>query len=155
LLVKGLEIRRFEIEDTDGVLAVWESAGLLRGNSNPRNDIQKKLRHSPGSFFIGLYDGMIAATVMVGYDGLRGWLYRLAVRPEYQRRGIGTAMVEHAESWLREQGCPRVKLQIHPDKAGVVEFYRKRGFEVQELISMGKRFRAAEETNPPSQSDSP
>lgn len=153
--MKGLEIRRFVIEDTDSVLAVWQSAGLLRGAVNPRNDIQKKLRHSPDSFFVGVYDGQIVATVIVGYDGLRGWLYRLAVRPDYQRRGIGRAMVEYAENWLREQGCPRVKIQIDPDKVGVVDFYRKCGFVEQEVISMGKWFRSAAEPSPPPESDSP
>jgi ribosomal protein S18 acetylase RimI-like enzyme len=147
--LKGLTVRRFAIEDTDAVLAVWEATGLLRANPNPRTDIQKKLRHSPDSFFVGLYGGVIAATVMAGYDGHRGWVYRLAVLPDCQRRGIGTAMVEHAESWLRDQGCPRMKLQVDPDRAGVVEFYRKLGFERQELVSMAKWFRPAEESVEP------
>lgn len=141
--MKGLEIRPFEIEDTDGVLAVWTSVGMMREGRNQRDDIQKKLRHSPDSFFIGVCEGVVAAAVIAGYDGHRGWIYRLAVRPEFQRRGIGSAMVEHAESWLRQQGCPKMKLQIEPQRADIVEFYRKLGFETQELINMSKPFRTA------------
>jgi ribosomal protein S18 acetylase RimI-like enzyme len=141
--MKGLVIRPFKIEDTDGVLAVWASAGIPPDGRNQRADIQKKLRHSPDSFFIGVFEGTVAAAVIAGYDGHRGWIYRLAVRPEFQRRGIGSAMVEHAESWLRQQGCPKMKLQIEPGRADVVEFYRKLGFETQELIDMSKPFRTA------------
>jgi len=137
-MVKGLLIRPFRIEDTDAVLALWQEAGLSRWDTRPRTSIQKKLAHSPGSFLVGEMESRVVATAMVGYDGLRGWLYRLAVAPEYQRRGIGRSMVEKAESWLREQGCLKAKLQIEERAADSVEFYRKLGYEVQPLVSMGK-----------------
>jgi len=140
--LKGLEIRPFVIEDTDQVLEVWNLAGVTSPERNPRSDIQKKLRHSPESFFVGAFEGRVAATVMVGYDGHRGWIYKLAVRPDLQRKGIGTQMMEHAEGWLRQQGCLRVKLQIDAARGGVAEFYKKLGYEVQPLISMAKWFRA-------------
>ena len=140
--MKGLEIRPFVIEDTDQVLEVWNLAGVTSPERNPRSDIQKKLRHSPESFFVGAFEGRVAATVMVGYDGHRGWIYKLAVRPDLQRKGIGTQMMEHAEGWLRQQGCLRAKLQIDAARGGVAEFYKKLGYEVQPLISMAKWFRA-------------
>ncbi len=137
-MVKGLQVRPFRIEDTDAVLELWQAAGLSQWDARPRTSIQKKLGHSPGAFLAGVMDGRVVATVMVGYDGLRGWLYRLAVAPDYQRRGIGRAMVEQAESWLREQGCLKVKLQVEERVAESVEFYRRLGYDVQQLVSMGK-----------------
>ena len=86
--MKGIEIRPFVIEDTDEVLDVWSLAGMTTPERNPRADIQKKLRHSPESFFVGTLEGKVVATVMVGYDGHRGWFYSLAVRPDLQRKGI-------------------------------------------------------------------
>jgi ribosomal protein S18 acetylase RimI-like enzyme len=142
--VKGIDIRPFVIEDTDGVLEVWSLAGMTTPERNPRADIQKKLRHSPESFFVGLFEGKVAATVMVGYDGHRGWIYALAVRPDLQRKGIGSQMMEQAENWLREHGCPRAKLQIDEARGDVAGFYRKLGYEVQPLVSMAKWFRVSD-----------
>jgi ribosomal protein S18 acetylase RimI-like enzyme len=142
--VRGIEIRPFVIEDTDAVLEVWNRAGLAGPEWSPRAEIQKKLRHSPDSFFVGVLDGKVVATVMVGYDGHRGWIYTLAVRPDTQRKGVGRRMMEHAESWLRQQGCPKVKLQVEPSRSEVVGFYKKLGYEAQELVSMGKWFRASD-----------
>lgn len=136
--MKGLEIRQFRLEDTDAVLNVWRACGVLERDRRPRITIQKKLAHSPESFFIGVLSGEVVATVLVGYDGLRGWIYRLAVRPALQRKGIGRRMVEHAEAWLRGQGCIRVKLQVEPGGPEAVAFYRRLGYEVQELIDMSK-----------------
>ena len=142
--MKGLEIRSFVIEDTDAVLEVWSLAGITTPQRNPRADIQKKLRHSPESFFVGTFEGKVVATVMVGYDGHRGWIYKLAVKPDLQRKGIGRQMMEHAESWFRQQGCLRVRLEVEEARADVARFYEKLGYEVRPLISMAKWFRVSE-----------
>jgi len=139
--MRNVEIRPFRIEDTDAVLELWRSVGMAGPGRSPRADIRKKLRHSPESFFVGLQEGRVVATVMAGYDGHRGWIYSLAVRPGLQRRGIGRAMVEAAETWLRGQGCRRVKLQVDPDRKEAVGFYRRLGYEVQDLVSMRKTFK--------------
>ncbi len=142
--MKGLEIRPFVIEDTDAVLEVWSLARMFAAERNPRQVIQKKLRHSPDSFFVGTLEDRVVATVMVGYDGHRGWIYLLAVRPEVQRKGIGRQMMEQAENWLREHGCVKVKLQVDESRGDVTGFYRKLGYEVQPLVSLGKWFRASD-----------
>ena len=142
--MKGIEIRPFVIEDTDAVLEVWNLAGMTTPDRNPRSDIQKKLRHSPESFFVGTLEGKVVATVMVGYDGHRGWIYSLAVTPDLQRKGLGTQMMERAESWLRQQGCTRAKLQVDEARGDVTGFYRKHGYEVQPLVSMAKWFRVSD-----------
>jgi ribosomal protein S18 acetylase RimI-like enzyme len=142
--LKGVDIRPFVIEDTDQVLEVWSLAGMTTPERNPRADIQKKLRHSPESCFVGVLEGKVVATVMVGYDGHRGWIYSLAVRPDLHRKGIGTQMMEHAESTLRQQGCPRAKLQVDEARGDVTGFYRKLGYEVQALVSMAKWFRVSD-----------
>lgn len=142
--MKGLEIRSFVIEDTDAVLEVWSLARLMAPDRNPRSEIQKKLRHSPESFFVGTLEDKVVSTVMVGYDGHRGWIYLLAVRPDLQRKGIGRQMMEHVENWLREHGCVKVKLQIDESRGDVAGFYRKLGYEVQPLVSMGKWFRVSD-----------
>ena len=142
--MKGIEIRQFVIEDTDAVLEVWSLAGMTTPERNPRADIQKKLRHSPESFFVGVLEGKVVATVMVGYDGHRGWIYSLAVRPDLQRKGIGRQMMEEAENWLRQHGCPRVKLQVDEARGDVAGVCRKLGYEVQPLVSMAKWFRVSD-----------
>jgi len=142
--MKGLTIRRFRMEDTDPVLALWKACGIETWErGNPRQTIQKKHSHSPEAFFLGSMGGEVVATVITGYDGLRGWVYRLAVKPELQRRGIGTAMMEKAEGWLRRQGCVKAKLQLEERAADAVGFYRKLGYETQPLVSMSKWFEPA------------
>jgi ribosomal protein S18 acetylase RimI-like enzyme len=76
---------------------------------------------------------------MAGYDGHRGWLYRVAVHPRHQRHGLGAALVRHAEAELIALGCPKINLQVLAGNAAVVAFYEKLGYRVEERVSMGKR----------------
>ncbi len=78
-------------------------------------------------------------TVMGGYDGHRGWVYSLAVDERERHRGIGTALVEKIEQSLKALGCLKVNLQVVGSNSIVVDFYEKRGFSVEDRISMGKR----------------
>jgi ribosomal protein S18 acetylase RimI-like enzyme len=136
--MKGVEFRRFRMEDTEGLLALWRDGGIAAREEHPRRTIQKKMNHSPEAFWVAVSDGRVVGSVIAGYDGVRGWLYRLAVSTGYRRRGIGRALVERAEAWLRELGCAKVKLQIEPGDAAAVEFYRKLGYEVQQLVDMSR-----------------
>jgi len=75
---------------------------------------------------------------MAGYDGHRGWLYSVAVRRAFQRKGVGSALVREAERRLLALGCPKINLQIMLANYSVAAFYRKLGYAIEERISMSK-----------------
>jgi ribosomal protein S18 acetylase RimI-like enzyme len=47
--------------------------------------------------------------------------------------------VKEAERLLRAAGCPKINLQVRAANDGAVEFYRRLGYAVDEVVSMGKR----------------
>ena len=53
-------------------------------------------------------------------------------------------LVEAAEDGLRDLGCPKVNLQIRAKNAGIADFYRSSGYQVEELVSMIETQRAYE-----------
>jgi ribosomal protein S18 acetylase RimI-like enzyme len=134
-----LEIRSFRAEDEAAVIALWQSAGLTRPWNDPARDIARKLRMQPEWFLIGLVADAIVASVMAGYDGHRGWVYYLAVAPEYQRRGYARALMERAEALLLEAGCPKLNLQVRGDNEEALGFYERLGYATEERVSLGKR----------------
>jgi ribosomal protein S18 acetylase RimI-like enzyme len=48
-------------------------------------------------------------------------------------------MVEDATTKLEAMGCPKINLQIRTSNTEVIEFYKRIGFTVDDVISMGKR----------------
>jgi ribosomal protein S18 acetylase RimI-like enzyme len=98
----------------------------------------------PASAVLVLRDGdRLAASVMVGCDGHRGWVYYLAVAPDRRRAGLGRTMMEAAEAWLRERGAPKIQLMVREDNDEALGFYEALGLERQNVVTLG-RFLAKE-----------
>jgi len=138
--VKPLLIRLFVEDDTLEVTSLWTR---VFPNDPPWNAPGEIIRHKrevqPDLFLVGVSESRIVATVMVGYDGNRGWIYHLAVAPDLRRNGFGRAMMAEAEARLGSLGCPKVNLQIRSSNVDVVRFYQSLGYAIEERVSMGKR----------------
>ena len=137
--IKQLIIRSFQISDEPYVLDLWHRCDLVVPQNDPKKDIEMKLKAQPELFFIGVISNRIVSTIMSGYDGHRGWIYYLAVDPDFQKRGIGRRMVEKAEMKLRKLGCQKINLQIRNSNKSVIAFYKHIGFLDDDVIGMGKR----------------
>ena len=101
--------------------------------------IDNKLKVQPELLLVGELDGTIVGAVIAGFDGVRGWIYHLAVAPENRRRGFATQLVRAAEHGVRDIGCTKVNLQVRSTNQDVVAFYRSVGYQVEERASMSRR----------------
>jgi ribosomal protein S18 acetylase RimI-like enzyme len=134
-----IEVRAFEPTDQDAVVALWEACELVRPWNDPRKDIERKLQVEPKMFLVAIAGGVLAGSVMAGYEGHRGWINYLAVRPELQRRGVGARLMAEAERLLEEAGCPKINLQVRSENVDAIAFYRAIGYEIDDVVSLGKR----------------
>ncbi|MEZ4280689.1 MAG: GNAT family acetyltransferase [Myxococcota bacterium] len=136
---RSIQIRAYTEADELAVVRLWEECGLTRPWNDPRRDIARKLVVRRDLFLVAAHAGAIVGTVMVGYEGHRGWINYLAVAPAYQKQQLGRALMAEAETLLLREGCPKVNLQVRAGNEGVVAFYRRLGYDVEEMVSMGKR----------------
>jgi ribosomal protein S18 acetylase RimI-like enzyme len=134
-----MSIRPFVAADEAAIVALWQECNLTRPWNDPLEDIRRKVRFQPDLFLVGTESGQVVATVMAGYDGHRGWINYLAVAPRHQRKGAGRRMMEEAQRRLTDLGCPKINLQVRASNATVIEFYRRIGFIVDDVVSLGKR----------------
>ena len=132
-------IRPYQVADEAQVIALWHQCNLVVPWNDPQRDIALKLQCQPELFFVGALDTRIVATLMAGYGGHRGWFNYLAVAPDCQRQGIGRQIVAVAERALMALDCPKINLQVRAYNTEVIAFYERLGYQVEELISLGKR----------------
>ncbi len=137
--MNDLQIRPYRPEDESQVVRLWLECNLIVPLNNPYRDIQRKLRVNPEWFLVGIIDGTLASTCMVGYEGRRGWINFLGVLPRYRRRGIATRMMREAESILKAAGCAKVNLQVREYNKEAVKFYESVGYRLDPVLSLGKR----------------
>lgn len=133
------EIRPYRESDEEGVVGLWNEVFPDQPPRNdPRASIRRKLAVQRELFFVATAAGEILGTAMAGYDGHRGWVYSVATRPELRAKGIGRALMERVERELTSLGCPKLNLQVVSSNRGVVAFYERLGYSVEERVSMGK-----------------
>ncbi len=134
-----VEIRPYRAEDEAEVVALWHDCKLVVPWNDPRRDIALKMAWQPELFLVATVDEDVVATVMAGYEGHRGWINYLAVAPSMQRQGLGQLLMEEVETRLAQLGCPKINLQIRTSNKDVITFYQSIGYEVNDVIGMGKR----------------
>ena len=134
-----MEIRVFVEADTDAVIDLWQLADLTHPNNDPFLDIQRKMNDSPWGFLIAMDGRTIIGSIMVGYDGHRGWINYLACHPNHRRRGVAKSLMNEAKNLLLERGCPKINLQVRSGKESAVKFYESIGYSDDNVISFGLR----------------
>lgn len=135
----AIQILPFDAGHFGGVELLWRDAFP---DDPPWNAaavaIPAKLAVQPDTLLVALDGDQVIGSIMAGYDGHRGWLYALAVLTSHRGRGFGRALVREAESRLLLIGCGKVNLQVRASNPGVVAFYERLGYAVEERVSMGR-----------------
>jgi ribosomal protein S18 acetylase RimI-like enzyme len=124
-----MQIRAATAADADAVVALWrDTPDVLATRTDDVGAVKTLLARDANALLVAEVDDTIVATLIVGWDGWRGSLYRMAVDPAARRRGIATALVRHAEAMLASYGCVRVVAMVNVQEDHAMSFWRAAGF---------------------------
>lgn len=133
-----LDVRAATPLDEPDVIRLWGRCGLVVDYNDPGSDFRFACAGPASAVLVGVDEGRIVGTVMVGHDGHRGWLYYVACSPDHRNAGVGRRMVASAEDWLRTRGVVKVHLMVREMNVSVTRFYERLGFEVMPRVAMSK-----------------
>ena len=136
-----VEISTYESKFQDAVVDLWKTCNLITPQNDPVEDIRKKTSFQPELFFVGLLEGKVIGSIMVGYEGHRGWMNYMAVNPKYQRQGYGRKLVQKAIAELKKIGCVKINLQVRRSNTSVIDFYKHLEFQEDDVISLAMRLK--------------
>lgn len=122
----------------DAAVALWHAAGITRPWNDPHTDLARALAAPASTVLAGVLGDRLVATVMVGDDGHRGWVYYLAVDAQHRRRRLGAAMMAAAEAWLAARGAPKLNLMVRASNAAVLGFYEALGYTPGDVAVLQK-----------------
>src|SRR3989442_5856567 len=115
MMIEGQEptgavaIRPCRAEECEAVLALWRRAGAIPSPTDTLEELLRLVRSEHGDgFLVAVQAGAIVGSVIGGWDGGRGNIYRLAVAPEARRRGPARRLVREAERVLWRKGARRL-----------------------------------------------
>jgi len=132
-------------EHVDEVLALWSQTDLWPHTCEDRAFIAGALARNR-EFALGWrVSGELVGTAIGAFDGFRGWIYRVAVRPDHRRRGIASTLVGEVETRLAAAGVRQINLMVYKPSAQAHLLYAKLAYEPSEVDVMRKRFASGKE----------
>ena len=139
-MLSNIRIDEFHLSDYDLIVNLWKEAGLVLRPGDDLDSIRLKLQRDPDLFLVAREMGeLVVGSVMGGWDGRRGWIYHLAVKPSRQRQGIAKALIRELESRLAGKGAKRVNAQIYESNTASIRFFGACGYETRpDLVMIGK-----------------
>jgi ribosomal protein S18 acetylase RimI-like enzyme len=124
------DLRPATADDVERVLTLWLHAAEPT-STDSAEALAGLLRHDPGALIVAESDGRIVGSVIAGWDGWRGAIYRLAVDPEHRRRGLGQSLLRAAEERLTALGGRRLHAIVVEANANAVAFWDATDWEHQ------------------------
>ena len=133
-----LSVTAIDDDDITDVTALWQRCGLTRAWNDPTGDIALARKGTNATILLGRHEGVPVASVLVGHDGHRGWVYYVSVDPDHRHKGYGRAIMTAAEDWLRARGIMKLQLMVRDDNAQVHAFYEQLGYYDQKRVTFAK-----------------
>ncbi|GLK48502.1 GNAT family acetyltransferase [Brevundimonas intermedia] len=133
------DIRPIRGGEDEAVIALWTASDLTRPWNDPVADLNLAKDGATSTLLVAADEVGISGTVMVGFDGHRGWIYYLAVDPDRRRSGLGRDLMTAAQDWLKKRGAPKLQLMVRSDNEAALGFYHRLGLERQDVIVLGRR----------------
>lgn len=139
---ESIIIRRALVADAAAIARVFDSPGAYANTLQQplgsaevwRERLEKRVPTDPflvaetGGIVIAQGGINVPASLRRRHVGLLG----LAVRDDWQGRGVGTALmralIDHADNWI---GLLRLELEVFVDNERAIAMYRKYGFETE------------------------
>ena len=140
-----LDVRPIVDGEAVDVIALWQACGLTRPWNDPAADLAFARGKPASDVLVGVADGRIVASAMVGHDGHRGTMYYVGVDPACRGRGYGAELVAAAEAWLEARGVWKVNLLVRKGNEPALGFYAEQGYvmgssvQIEKWIDPGKR----------------
>ncbi|MFT3855514.1 MAG: GNAT family N-acetyltransferase [Ilumatobacteraceae bacterium] len=121
------QIRIATSAELEAVAALWAGHGGPSKRPGGLDDVRRLHAWDPEAIAVASTDGEIRGAIIVGFDGWRCHVYRLAVEPAHRRSGIATALVDHAIDRARRLGATRIDAMIDKGNVGAIAFWEARG----------------------------
>lgn len=132
-----MRIRRATEEDKESFLQVYNMAYKdIREYSYPENDYVRKyfkwlIDRDPNGVIVAEEEetaGFIAVDTNPYQKEEVGHIHELVIRPDFQDKGIGSALLQEGINYISSKNKKEVDLWVGATNHKAIEFYKKAGF---------------------------
>ena len=135
-----ISISGFTIKEYDAIFSLWKSCdGIGLSAADSRENIRLFLDRNPGMNFAVYEGGVIVGAVLSGHDGRRGYIYHLAVHPDYRGQVVGKMFAEKCTRALKSAGIQKAHIFILNGNHRGMGFWKKIGWTKRTDITVSSK----------------
>lgn len=110
--------------DLDAVLRLWQEAEAELSHTDDVDGLSRLIDRDPGAMLVAEAGSQIVGSIIAGWDGWRGSIYRLAAHPDHRRRGLAGRLLSEAERRLADLGARRLQAIVVESDPRATAFWR-------------------------------
>ena len=124
-------VRPMTMEDYDHVIELWRNTdGIVLSDTDEREPMERFLNRNPELSLVAEHGDEVIGAVLGSHDGRRGYLHHLAVRADFRRRGIGSALVQRCADLLSREAIVKCNVFILESNEEGIAFWEHNGFSL-------------------------
>ena len=127
----AVTLRCAERAEVPAVLGLWAASDAEPTHTDDLASLTRLMDADPEALLVAVDNGIIVGSVVAGWDGWRGSIYRLVVAPNHRHRGLGRQLLERAEGSLQERGATRLAAIVVRSDDRAMGFWRSTGWSEQ------------------------
>jgi len=136
----SIQVRKMTASDYACAYDLWKSLPGMGLSSADREDaLLSFLEKNPLTCLVAEDEGKLIGTILGGSDGRRGYLYHLAIQPDYQKRGLGGNLVQTCLDALQAQGIEKCHIFVIAENRAGLKFWQNAGWKLrQDILILSK-----------------
>ncbi|WP_145320191.1 GNAT family N-acetyltransferase [Paenibacillus xylanexedens] len=120
------KIREMTINDYEMSIELWQrTEGMALSEADSKESINYYLNRNTGMSFVCVDKEQVIGTILCGHDGRRGYIYHVAVDPEYRGKSLGKKLVVSSLEKLRLEGIGKCHIMVIADNEIGNEFWTR------------------------------
>lgn len=131
----SIDLRLIQDHDYPKLIQLWKSAGCIevRQTETPAM-LVNFLKRNSGCNYAAYAENQLVGAVLAGHDGWRGYLYHMAIHPDYRQQGLGTKIVNAAVEAIQRSGITHIHCLVKRDNIIAQQFWEKCGFDARDEL---------------------
>jgi ribosomal protein S18 acetylase RimI-like enzyme len=126
-----MKIRNYNNSDYLEVSSILKDSDLFDDVWDSEDNLKSMIAKSPQSILVAEDQGKIIGNIfIISYGQKVSYLFRLAVKKEFRKQGVATALIKKAEETVSQGGSKELGLYVDSGNINLQEFYEKRGFKI-------------------------
>ena len=137
-----MKIRKFKIDDYEQLIQLWIDAKLpFKPKGRDRKEEYEKQFEKAGNLYLSAFQGnRLIGFIQATHNQRKGWINRLAVHPDFRKKGVATLLIKKAEEFFIKEGVDIFACLIEDWNERSMKLFEKSGYKShKEIIYYTKR----------------